>query len=116
MCSLRGVRADIGLANDDEGMETDAGFGWMVVSDFWLSPEQLLALDGFDRGDAGREMPVPVAVAVLVSDIDELVVVIESDNAVVDVSGAFSGRLNFTSALADWGLRMVGESLLRKSR
>jgi len=96
-------------------METGASFGLVEVSDFWLSPEQLLALDGFDRGDVGREIPVPLAVAVLVSDADEVVVVTESDEA-VDVSGSFSARLNFTMAPADCGLRMVGESLLRKSR
>jgi hypothetical protein len=109
------VRADIGIANDDGGMETGAGFGWLVVSDFWLSPEQLLALDGFDRGDAGREIPVPLVVAVLVRDADKLVVVTESHVA-VDVIGSFSAKLNFTSAPADWGLKMVGESLLRKSK
>ena len=101
-------------------METGADFGCVVLSNFWLSPEQLLALDGFDRGDAGREMPVPLALAVLVSDTDELVVVTESHNEEshneVEVSGGFSGRLNFTSAPADWGLRIVGESLLRNSR
>lgn len=106
---------DIGLANVDGGMETGGSFGLVVVSDFWLSPEQLLDLDGFDRGDVGREMPVPLAVAMPVNEVDELVVVIGSDEA-VDVSGSFSARLNFTSAPADCGLRMVGESLLRKSR
>ena len=109
----------MGLVNDDGGIETGAGFGsavmvlvLVVLSDFWLSPEQLLARDGFDRGDAGREMPVPPAVAVFASDADELVVVTES----VDVSGGFSARPKVKSAPADWGLRIVGESLLRKSR
>ena len=87
----------------------------MVVSDFWLSPEQLLALDGFDRGDAGRETSAPLAVDALVSDAYELVVVMESDR-LEDVRGGFSGRLNLAKAPADCGLRMVGESLLRKSR
>ena len=102
-------------------METGANFGravvvvFVVVSDFWLSPEQLLDLDGFDGGDAGREPTVPLAIVVLVSDAEELVMVTESDEA-VDVSGNFSARLNFTIAPADWGLRMVGESLLRKSK
>jgi hypothetical protein len=61
-------------------------------------------------------MPVLLAVvAGVVSDTDELVVVTVSGN-VVEVSGGFSARLNFTSAPADCGLSMVGESLLRKSR
>ena len=98
------MRADIGLANDDGGIETGTGFGWVVVvivvSDFRLSPEQLLDLDGFDRGDAGCEVIVSLAGAVFVSGIDELVVVTESDEA-VEVRGGFSARLNFTNALAD---------------
>ena len=116
MCSLRGVRADIGLANDDGGMETGAGFGCADVSDFWLSPQQLLALDGFDRGEAGREASVPVAVEVLVIDADKVVVVVVESDEAVDVIGGFSGMVNFARRPADLGLRMVGESLLRKSR
>jgi len=119
------VQADIGLVNDDGVMETGAAFGCVVVvvvvvvvvlllfSDFWLSPEQLLVLDGFDRGDAGREMPVAPAVAVFVSDTDELVV---EGTESVEVSGGLSARPKVKSAPADFGLRIVGESLLRKSR
>lgn len=100
MCNRRGVRADIGRANEDDGMVTGGGLLVWVESDFWLSLEQLLALDGFERGDAGRECSAGPAVEVLVVEMVEVVVFIDSEEA-FDVSAGFSGRLNLVFTPAD---------------
>lgn len=99
MCNRRGVRADSGRANVADGIVTEGGRD-LVESDFWLSPEQLLALEGFERGDAGREVSAGPAVEVDVFETADVVVAVESEE-VVDVSGGLSGKLNFVMAPAD---------------
>jgi len=92
MCSRRGVRDDGGgRANDADGKA-----GAISFSPLWLSPEQLLALDGTERGESGFGGSVTAAVAVVAFEVVEDVVMTESQEL-----KAFSGSWNFAPTPAD---------------
>jgi hypothetical protein len=117
MSSRLGVRAEPGRANGDCGgmiaFELIGSGLWLMLSR--EQDEQLLEREEeLDLGDEGLEVAVG-APAVLVKDVADAVVAIDSDDAVEGRAG-FSGKVKREVPFADMGLMRVGESLERKSR
>jgi len=92
------------------------GSGLLVVVFLlsWEQEEQLLDRDdALECGDAGLDVS---GGAVLVYELDDAVVVIDSEDPDEESAGLVSGKVNLEVPPADWGLMRVGESLERKSR